>query len=34
VAIEYHFYVLQKIECGLKEGRVCMQEEVEKMMAN
>jgi len=34
--IQYHLYVLQKIEHGLKdadEGRVYTQEEVEKMMA-
>lgn len=34
--IQYHLYVLQKIERGLKdadEGRVYTQEEVEKMMA-
>lgn len=34
--IQYHLYVLQKIERGLKdaeEGRVYSQEEVEKMMA-
>jgi predicted transcriptional regulator len=33
--IQYHLYVLQKIERGLKdaeEGRVYTQEEVEKMM--
>jgi len=34
--IQYHLYVLQKIERGLKdaqEGRVYTQEEVEKLMA-
>jgi len=34
--IQYHLYVLKKIERGLKdveEGRVYTQEEVEKMMA-
>jgi predicted transcriptional regulator len=34
--VQYHLYVLQKIERGLKdadEGRVYSQEEVEKMMA-
>ena len=34
--IQYHLYVLQKIEHGLKdaeEGRVYTQEEVEKRMA-
>lgn len=34
--IQYHLYVLQKIEQGLKdveEGRVYTQEEVEKKMA-
>ncbi|MBI1811766.1 MAG: hypothetical protein HY035_11400 [Nitrospirae bacterium] len=34
--IQYHLYVLQKIERGLKdsaEGRVYSQEEVEKMMS-
>jgi predicted transcriptional regulator len=34
--IQYHLYILQKIERGLKdaeEGRVYTQEEVEKMMA-
>jgi predicted transcriptional regulator len=34
--IQYHLYVLQKIERGLKdieEGRVYTQEEVEKMMS-
>lgn len=34
--IQYHLYVLQKIERGLKdakEGRVYTQEEVEKRMA-
>ena len=34
--VQYHLYVLQKIERGLKdveEGRVHTQEEVEKMMA-
>jgi predicted transcriptional regulator len=34
--IQYHIYVLQKIERGLKdaeEGRVYTQEEVEKKMA-
>jgi predicted transcriptional regulator len=34
--LQYHLFVLQKIECGLKdarEGRVYSQEEVEKMMA-
>lgn len=34
--IQYHLYVLQKIERGLKdadEGRVYTQEEVEKKMA-
>jgi len=34
--IQYHLYVLQKIERGLKdadEGRVYTQEEVERMMA-
>lgn len=34
--VQYHLYVLQKIEHGLKdaeEGRVYTQEEVEKMMA-
>ncbi|MGQ9571040.1 MAG: hypothetical protein ACUVUQ_09430 [Thermodesulfovibrionales bacterium] len=33
--VQYHLYVLQKIERGLKdaeEGRVHTQEEVEKMM--
>jgi predicted transcriptional regulator len=33
--VQYHLYVLQKIERGLKdaaEGRVYTQEEVEKMM--
>lgn len=35
--VQYHLYVLQKIEQGLKdlkEGRVYSQEEVEKRMAN
>ena len=35
--VQYHLYVLQKIERGLKdveEGRVYTQEEVEKRMAN
>jgi predicted transcriptional regulator len=34
--VQYHLYVLQKIERGLKdteEGRVYTQEEVEKMMS-
>ena len=34
--IQYHLYVLQKIERGLKdadEGRVYTQKEVERMMA-
>jgi len=34
--IQYHLYVLQKIERGLKdadEGRVYTQEQVERMMA-
>jgi predicted transcriptional regulator len=34
--VQYHLYVLQKIERGLKdaeEGRVLTQEEVEKMMS-
>ena len=34
--IQYHLYVLQKIERGLqdaKEGRIYTQEEVEKLMA-
>jgi predicted transcriptional regulator len=34
--VQYHLYVLQKIERGLKdakEGRVYSQEEVEKMMS-
>lgn len=34
--VQYHLFVLQKIERGLKdahEGRVYSQEEVEKMMA-
>lgn len=34
--IQYHLYVIQKIERGLKDaegGRVYTQEEVEKMMA-
>jgi len=34
--VQYHLYVLQKIERGLKdvdEGRVYTQNEVEKMMA-
>lgn len=34
--VQYHLYVLQKVERGLKdaeEGRVYTQEEVEKMMA-
>lgn len=34
--VQYHLYVLQKIERGLKdveEGRVYTQEKVEKMMA-
>ncbi len=34
--VQYHLYVLQKIEQGLKdieEGRVYTQEEVEKKMA-
>lgn len=34
--VQYHLYVLQKIERGLKdaeEGRVFTQEESEKMMA-
>lgn len=34
--IQYHLYVLQKIELGMKdakEGRVYTQEEVEKRMA-
>lgn len=34
--IQYHLYVLQKIEQGIKdaeEGRVYTQEEVEKMMS-
>ncbi|HLA48664.1 MAG: hypothetical protein A2Z59_10150 [Nitrospinae bacterium RIFCSPLOWO2_02_39_17] len=34
--IQYHLYVIQKIERGLKdieEGRTYTQEEVEKMMA-
>jgi len=33
--VQYHLYVLQKIERGLKDaeaGRVYTQEEVEKMM--
>ena len=33
--VQYHLYVLQKIELGLKdakEGRVQSQEEVEKLM--
>jgi predicted transcriptional regulator len=35
--VQYHLYVLQKIERGLKDaeqGRVYTQEEVEKMMSN
>jgi predicted transcriptional regulator len=34
--VQYHLYVLQKVERGLKdaeEGRVYSQEEVEQMMA-
>jgi predicted transcriptional regulator len=34
--VQYHLYILQKIERGLKdaeEGRVYTQKEVEKMMA-
>lgn len=34
--VQYHLYVLQKIERGIKdkeEGRVYTQEEVEKLMA-
>ena len=34
--IQYHLYVLQKIERGLKdasEGRIYSQEEVERMMS-
>lgn len=34
--VQYHLYVIQKIDRGLKdaeEGRVYTQEEVEKMMA-
>ena len=34
--VQYHFYVIQKIERGLRdadEGRVSTQEEVEKIMA-
>ena len=34
--VQYHLYVLQKIERGLKdaaEGRVYTQEDVEKMMS-
>jgi predicted transcriptional regulator len=34
--VQYHLYVLQKIERGLKdveEGRIYTQDEVEKMMA-
>jgi len=34
--VQYHLYVLQKIERGMKdaeEGRVFTQEEVEKMMS-
>lgn len=34
--VQYHLYVLQKIELGLKdakEGQVYTQEEVEKLMA-
>ena len=34
--IQYHLYVLQKIERGLKdadEGRVYTQEEIERMMS-
>ncbi len=34
--VQYHLYVLQKIERGMKdaeEGRVYTQEEVEKLMA-
>jgi len=34
--VQYHLYVLQKIERGLKdagEGRILTQEEVEKMMS-
>ncbi|MDA8340203.1 MAG: hypothetical protein QMD44_01115 [Thermodesulfovibrionales bacterium] len=34
--VQYHLYVLQKIERGLKDaeqGRVYTQEEVEKMMS-
>ena len=34
--VQYHFYVIQKIEQGLRdadEGRVSTQEEVEKIMA-
>lgn len=34
--VQYHLYVLQKIECGLKdieEGQVYTQEEVEKKMS-
>jgi predicted transcriptional regulator len=34
--VQYHLYVLQKVERGLKdaeEGRVYTQEEVESMMA-
>ncbi len=34
--VQYHLYVLQKTERGLKdaeEGRVYSQEEIEKMMA-
>lgn len=35
--VQYHLYLLQKIERGLKdieEGRTYTQEEVEKMMSN
>jgi predicted transcriptional regulator len=35
--VQYHLYVLQKIERGLKdaqEGRVYTQEEIEKRMAD
>lgn len=34
--IQYHLYVLQKVERGLKdarEGRIYTQEEIEKMMS-
>ncbi len=34
--VQYHLYVLQKIERGMKdaeEGRIYTQEEVEKLMA-